>query len=290
MEKKAAWNQKLVIVILCLATLIVMAFIVKFLLVDKYSDSVLPSLECKASLTLVHQDAAQSLYFGQGLDSFRPRFIDMIETKCPYQEIKVRSDEEIRKVADIADDCWRKFGSGDNILPTNAYGQTLCVICGEVVFEDTIESFDEKFVEMIKEEEYSNLKNKESEISNMNGATLYGDSDKDFIPKKIEEDSRVNMIYFISKAGVCEGQGVDECISRSADYFYGEFASLFAFTSFINSLGTTSEDVIGGVVLGEIPNFDEGSFSEQRVDGFNLLGDQQGQQLRCSLLIAPEKK
>ena len=274
--KKALVNWQIILVILAVITFIIIFFWAKDALDDSRYETSL--FECNQLLSSAVSTPMSSLTFFKDGEP-RLDFINAIETKCPSKEISI-SKNNIDDAADLVYDCWQKTGKGVEILNSNSYGESICLFCGYIKSDDTISNFDEKFKEEIKNKKYQDLFQSSSQILSLNNDTLL-----DLLPKNLDSENPILIMYFIYKPEYEGSSFADTTFHLAKDKvlnFITSFGgSVAAVTKMIDSNDVQS---LGGIYLQSWSNADTSKdFSKAN----QLTVAQKNSKIPCKTFIIP---
>lgn len=245
-SKKGMSVEFIIMLILSIIILLILTFyIYNSINEGKYQASL---IGCQ---TFFHQIDGKPAFFSITSNKPTQKLYDSIASLCPSRTINIEKDE-IQKVTNLIQDCWRKTGEGVDFYGATTQEVGICLYCGSIEVDEEISNFGDlvkKELESLKE---NSLYDESVEVVNLNPQTLKA------IPSKVSKEQRIEVYYYSYKP---EFPPIDETTGYfeiADNYFENEI--LTPISDFIKSQGglltlgsylvtDSSVDTFAGVVL-----------------------------------------
>ncbi len=187
-SKKALAHGYLVLLIICIVVLIVLLFQYQSFFTDGgYETSLLTCSQLFKSID------GKPGFFDNSLSRPLIPFFDIIGQTCDSKSFKI-SPEKMNNAASLVRDCWIKGARGEDFWGDQVQGEAICLYCGSITSEESVNDFDKGFSVFIKRERYESLFD-ESESINLNSVLL----SENYLPKNLDSENEITVFYYSRK-------------------------------------------------------------------------------------------
>lgn len=230
---KKSQTQKVIGITLGILTLLILIF---------FTTSTIKNSTYSISLTqcniFFEKIEGQPVYFSNKLNSATNVLFDQISNTCASKDFQITKDN-ILPAIDLVEDCWTKTGKSIDILPSLILDEGVCVYCGSIYSKKEINSFDKLFIKEFQKnkELLSKITSNKTETLNMNKLGLL---DSENLPKTLNEDTTIDVIYYIYNPGIvsAEKNNIFTSIDEGIDMTETKLLQFFGNTNKYTTLTT----------------------------------------------------
>lgn len=285
-NKKAITVMSIITLILGVITLILGISLVSDVTTNaKYSASI---LECKT----IFDDIKGKPTYWNDKDTKLFALTNLVSNSCPSKDVEV-SKNIIEPAAELIEDCFKKTGTGVDIMGANSQNKNVCLFCGFIKSQSELNNFDEKLIIELEKEKYNILK-EETQTTNTNQYFLYN---KEFIPKSITKDKPLAVIYFSYKPDYKNDKIItgkefsdleklrDDIGTQGCKFLEG--LSTYATTAAYLAC-SSNQQTLTGIVLEEWEYSESDmEFKTDKEDSIKIIVSDKLEKLNCDQLIIP---